>query len=79
MAWRQVGPGAAAPSAKAADPSAKAAPDTNANAMLHEQVERIRQQCEQIGEPFPTLPGTDEATPIRDGHVDRRERPRAQD
>jgi len=42
MAWRQVGPAAAAATA-----TPKAAADTNANAMLHEQVERIRQQCEQ--------------------------------
>src|SRR5580692_5719807 len=44
MAWRQVGPAAAAATAA---PKAAADPNANANAILHEQVERIRQQCEQ--------------------------------
>jgi flagellar assembly protein FliH len=48
MAWRQVGPGAAA-APKSANPNttANANAGANTNANLNEQVERIRQQCEQ--------------------------------
>ena len=38
-----------------------------------------RQQREQIGETLPALPGADEAAPVGDRQIDRRERARAQD